>query len=296
MKSTTVTGGERAAADALDRAPTGRKLEQLLAQESLQAMRQLRDSTTELAAQLRGGIQNSVLDVRMATFPSSGILQYEYRVSTGSVFVVNSGGSDITMVSGPGSSDRPPGDGVGAALVPAGSSQLINVAAHYVTFYGTSGQRFSFQVFAKAQPPSAGQVDSIAGAGAVTTLVGTNPAAGADWSQTVPAGEAWELVSLRFSLVTDATVATRVVKVTLDDGANVFAVIRAASTHVASLTQNYTYARGVTDIVLNSNEVLTPLPSGLILPAGYRISSSVALLQAADDLSAPVFNYIRRTV
>lgn len=156
MKTTTITPGEQNALAADDKVPRGRELQALLAAETLAAMRQMRDTSTELIAALRGNTQNSVLDVRTATIPAAGFLQFEYRVATGSVFVVNSGGNDITMVSGPGGSDRPPGDGVGAALIPAGTAQLINVAGHYVTFYGTASQRFSFQVYSKPQPPAAG--------------------------------------------------------------------------------------------------------------------------------------------
>jgi hypothetical protein len=146
---------ERAAAEAAERAPRGRKLEQIVASETLQAMRELRESTAELAAKLGGVLVNQVLDVRTMTFPTEGVLTLDYHVTTGSVFLENLGIGDVTLVGGP-ASDRAPGDGVGSAVVPAGAFQVVNIANRYLTFYGTAGSRISVQVFAKPQPPTAG--------------------------------------------------------------------------------------------------------------------------------------------
>lgn len=64
----------------------------------------------------------------------------------------------------------------------------------------------------------------------VDVIVGANPAAGAEVSETVPAGETWCLLGVRVTLVTSATVATRQPILTLDDGTNIFFENPAAST------------------------------------------------------------------
>jgi len=133
--------------------------------------------------------------------------------------------------------------------------------------------------------------------GAITTLVGTDPAAGAEWSQTVPVGEEWDLIAVRFTLVTDPTAINRRAAVIIDDGAatgNIIMHIPAVTSQAASLTVGYNYAEFGENQGTVSNQLTESLPR-LTLPAGYRIRSLTDAIVPGDNLSAPVFHYIKRT-
>jgi hypothetical protein len=89
-------------------------------------------------------------------------------------------------------------------------------------------------------------------------------------------------------LATAVTVANRNVKIVIDDGAAIYASITSGFSQVASLTNRYTWMDGSAAPVAFDNTVVIPLPSGLILPAGHRITSSTTALQAGDQWSAIV--------
>lgn len=126
--------------------------------------------------------------------------------------------------------------------------------------------------------------------GDLVTYTGSNPAANAEWSETVPAGKLWRILAIRATLVTDANVAARRVGVTISDGTNVVYKGNDESTQAASLTHNYNIAthnsRAVQDV---EHYVPLPFPEHLLLPAGYVIASTTLLRQATDDWGAPVF-------
>src|SRR4051812_18481105 len=67
--------------------------------------------------------------------------------------------------------------------------------------YVTATQRLAW--------PGSPLESSIAGAGRLRSLTGTDPAAGVEISETVPAGARWRLVAVRLLLVTSAVVANR---------------------------------------------------------------------------------------
>jgi hypothetical protein len=81
--------------------------------------------------------------------------------------------------------------------------------------YVTDTSRLSF--------PGSPIRSSIEGPGVLRSITGTNPAANAEISETVPTNARWRVHAIRFTLVTDANVANREVALTLDDGAAVFA-------------------------------------------------------------------------
>ncbi len=123
--------------------------------------------------------------------------------------------------------------------------------------------------------------------GAVRSIAGTNPAAGAEVSETVPTGARWLLHALSVRLVVDATVANREPMLTLDDGATVFARFPLAANITASQTRDLTWAAvGAALTATQSNTLVVPLPP-IPLLAGYRIRTVTANLQAADDYGAP---------
>jgi hypothetical protein len=123
--------------------------------------------------------------------------------------------------------------------------------------------------------------------GLVRSVTGTDPAAGAEITQTVPTGARWRLLGVRAALTTDATAATRQVTLLLDDGTATLFSIPAASSQTASLTYTYNWAPSVPSTPVNALNVWGPLPGDLFLQAGYRIRTSTASFQAGDNWTAP---------
>jgi len=123
--------------------------------------------------------------------------------------------------------------------------------------------------------------------GALRSIGGTDPAAGAEISETVPAGARWRLQSLRAAFVTDATAANREVAIVFDDGTNTYAEAHSGVNQAASLTRQYTAAvGGVRGAAATGTGILLAIPS-VILPAGHRIRTSTTNLQAGDNWGAP---------
>ena len=130
--------------------------------------------------------------------------------------------------------------------------------------------------------------------GILVSVAGTNPAAGADWSQTVTANKRWRIQSIRFQLVTDATVATRTVRILFTDGTNTFFLLPAVDVQIASLTYNYEcvvdgYQRALHVPGVGAPSAFIPIPNNLWLTGGYVMRTSTINLQAGDDFGAPRF-------
>ena len=123
--------------------------------------------------------------------------------------------------------------------------------------------------------------------GALSYTAGTDPAAGANASITVPTGEYWKVKQVKISLVTDATVADRSVVLYYRTPAAVMFNIVPAAVQVASKTIIYHWFEGAAlkDDPTSLNQTI-PLPADIILAPGYIIATAVKNLQAADDLSA----------
>lgn len=127
---------------------------------------------------------------------------------------------------------------------------------------------------------------SVAGTGVLRSVAGANPAAGIEINDAVPTGARWRLYSWFATLVTDASVANRVVTLIIDDGAATLFTIDASAAQTASLSRNYSaYDTGVAPDLSGSTFRL-PLPFPIDLAAGSRIRTSTALLQAGDNWGA----------
>lgn len=132
--------------------------------------------------------------------------------------------------------------------------------------------------------PLAGPLD---GAGALRSISGSVPAAGAEISETVPTGAQWELISFLALLTTSATVATRLPLLRIDDGTNMLTEQPPVIGLAASLALRYGWGQGVQNFTLASNGTPhSPLPIGVRLAAGFRIRTSTVNIQAADQWSA----------
>lgn len=117
-----------------------------------------------------------------------------------------------------------------------------------------------------------------------------NPAAGADWSAVVPAGQYWEVWSCSFLLTTGVAVANRAAGIVVQDTVPlVHGIWRSGTLQTASLAWLYTgfaHAIGAVDPNNNANGIMIPCPAPRRLPPGWFIGSAVHGIQAADQISA----------
>jgi hypothetical protein len=128
--------------------------------------------------------------------------------------------------------------------------------------------------------------------GQYQTYTGDDAAAGQEFTITVPDNKIWKLISMQFSLVTDANVANRNVHLEFTDGTNIFH--RACANfggsvynHAASTTAKYTVATGVTINGVGS-VVNIDVPPNLYLGPNWTIASSTTNKQATDNFGAPI--------
>jgi hypothetical protein len=133
------------------------------------------------------------------------------------------------------------------------------------------------------QSPNQRETD---GPGQPRSILIATPAAGADFTQTVPSSTRWRIVSLSATLTTAVAVANRNVDLVIDDGANVFAEISSGFSQVASLVNDYTWMDGGVAQAAFDNIVALPLPSQMFLPPTFRIRSETTGIQPADQWSA----------
>lgn len=145
--------------------------------------------------------------------------------------------------------------------------------------YLTAAQR-------RAWPGSALE-SSLQGPGVIRSITGTDPAAGAEISETVPTGARWRVVSMLTTLVTSVAAANREAAFVTDDGATPDVRVPSGVNHPASTTVRYAWFHGaqqlatVTDITRQS-----PIPLS-VLEAGQRIRTLTTNLQAGDEWAAP---------
>lgn len=118
-------------------------------------------------------------------------------------------------------------------------------------------------------------------------LTGADPAAGSEISYT-HSGSPVALLAVRFSLVTSGTVANRRVRIVVDDGATEFARVSSLSDQTATLTWDYAAGANVDGAAVSALFVQLPLPTPLVLQAGWRVRTLTSAIQAGDNFSAPV--------
>lgn len=127
--------------------------------------------------------------------------------------------------------------------------------------------------------------------GRVSIRTQAAPAAGADLSRTVPNGEAWEILSIRFSLDTDANVANREILIFFLVDDEVVLATGPNFLQTAGLTVFYNVAAfgfaGALGTV--TPEQTCPIPPGLSFRPNAEIIVSVNNVQAGDQISETFF-------
>jgi len=119
------------------------------------------------------------------------------------------------------------------------------------------------------------------------TVTGSDPAAGAEFSETIPAGKIWNLIAIAVAFVADATVASRTPEIIIDDGTN--EILRLTDRTVITASQTRTLQANRFGVLPADTATVHYfiLPLGFELPAGYRVRSVTTNLQAGDNYGAP---------
>lgn len=133
--------------------------------------------------------------------------------------------------------------------------------------------------------PAASLLRALDGQGAIRSITGATPGAGAEISETVPTGARWELLAFTATLTTSVTVINRVAALRLDDGANVFTQTQAATNAQASSLTPYVWMPGTNQFTGNNGVVHLPLAAGVSLGPGFRLRTLTQNLQAGDQWS-----------
>ncbi len=125
------------------------------------------------------------------------------------------------------------------------------------------------------------------GPGVLTSVLGTAPAAGADWTQTVPSFARWRVRAVRATLTTSAAAGTRQVFLVADDGANTFYAPPSSLGQGPNQTITYDFVPGTTFLTFTGGVQPVVIPQDLVLDAGHRVRSLTGTLQAGDQWTAP---------
>lgn len=163
-----------------------------------------------------------------------------------------------------------------------GATAAGGVMATLVAGYVSSLVRLSW--------PGSSLQSSLLGPGVLRTIVGTDPAAGAEISETVPAGARWLFRALRAAFVADATVANRTPVLVFDDGTNIYASAGPNFNTPASSNFLFQYADVGQGFVQSSQDIMVPAPANILLAGGHRIRTITGSIQAGDNWAAPVYS------
>lgn len=126
------------------------------------------------------------------------------------------------------------------------------------------------------------------GPGVVRSIAGSAPAAGAEISETVPAGVRWQLLGMKYQLVASATVANRQSTLLVDDGTTTLFYAGGDPSQPASSTFLYSYGQGYGGVLSGgaTNAIGRSFPSPNFLIPGFRLRTQTASIQVGDQYSS----------
>ena len=160
-----------------------------------------------------------------------------------------------------------------------GGGASATVLATLLQGFVTAGMRLAW--------PGSDLTDPFSAPGRIRSITGSDPAAGAEISETVPTGARWRLIGGMLTLTCDATVATRTVSLTFDDGTTTYARVSATGSVAASTTSRYNVGSFPFAGVNTVGNYHIAIPRDVVLPAGHRIQTLTSSLQAGDNFGAP---------
>jgi hypothetical protein len=137
--------------------------------------------------------------------------------------------------------------------------------------------------------PGSPIASSVAGVGRLRSITGTNPAAGAEISETVPAGVRWRLLALQASMVTGAAVANRLPALVIDDGVSELWRSNPLGNLTATTTTRLSWGVDTVNAASSGGTEWEIALPPMVLPPGARLRTSTSAIQAADDWGAPQY-------
>jgi hypothetical protein len=184
----------------------------------------------------------------------------------------------------------------GAISVSGGSPNPGDVYATVEAMSGDGAGAVPLALLASGTPttgsavPFSGQAQGAVNvpAPAPRVITVTTPAAGAEWSQTIPAGVRWQLLDTSFLMTASAAAANRQVALRTTDGATTTAQAGPSISQTASQVDQYTFFPGAVQIqggITPTLYTIFPFPSLVLLPT-HTIGSISQSLQAGDQYSA----------
>jgi hypothetical protein len=127
----------------------------------------------------------------------------------------------------------------------------------------------------------------------IKRVAGTNPAANTEISDAVPTGKTWEILCVSIPLVQGATQTPQPILIIDDGTTTLYEMFGSSAAQAVSTTCVYNWGP---DLSLTGQIGATtnvhsnaPLPSGLYLPAGYRIRTNTLGIGANSDYGAPSY-------
>ena len=125
------------------------------------------------------------------------------------------------------------------------------------------------------------------GRGLIRSITGTNPAAGAEISETVPTGAVWRFIGIQATLVTEAGVASRFPHIRFDDGTTVHSEQGTQNVQSASQTLDYSAITGSWGGQNIGSKQTWPIGDGILMGAGHRVRTNTINILAGDNWGAP---------
>lgn len=129
--------------------------------------------------------------------------------------------------------------------------------------------------------------DSVVGPGVIKVVTGTDPAAGAEVTETVPTGARWRLWSMCTRLVTSGTAATRRAHYEVTSGGTRIFIGHPEKTQTASNTNDYIWGTNMSIVDATTNVNAVGMIPQMPLLAGWVINTVTTAIQAGDNWGAP---------
>lgn len=127
------------------------------------------------------------------------------------------------------------------------------------------------------------------GTGNLRVITGTVPAAGAEITENVPTGARWQVLSVRASLTTSATVANRTPEFAFGDLTGDVGRYSSGASQAAGTTTGYTFGNASLAPAVAGADVDVPIPGTILLNQTQSFRTRTVNLQAGDQWTAPQY-------
>ena len=127
------------------------------------------------------------------------------------------------------------------------------------------------------------------GQGAIRSITGSTPAAGAEITEVVPTPATWRIMLITYQLTTSAAVASRDSQLIFDDGSHILMQMSTGQFQTATNTLRYSWSP-YGGAVGNVNPLIFfPIPPGIFLNSTMRWRTNTNNIQAGDQYTAPQY-------